>query len=254
MKLIVLGSGTSVPHPARAAPAHWVETAAGAALLDCGADAAHRMAAQHLAWERLAAIWISHFHLDHVGGLLPFLFGTKYAPQTQIRRHPLIIYGPQGLKRLIERLDAANDYGLMDQPFPLEIKEVLPGERFELLPDLTAQPFKTPHTSESLGLKLWDRQGRSLVYTADTGYDERLSEEARDASLLLIECSFRRNKPVTTHLEFSEAIEIARGANVRWAVLVHLYPEMDEFDAQTEAKVLWTGKTLAAYDGLTIEL
>ncbi|MCA1594376.1 MAG: MBL fold metallo-hydrolase, partial [Acidobacteria bacterium] len=79
MKLIVLGSGTSVPHPRRSSSAHWLEWSGGTLLLDMGASAVHRIAQENLDWAALDAVWVSHFHLDHVGGLAPFLFGTKYA-------------------------------------------------------------------------------------------------------------------------------------------------------------------------------
>jgi len=104
MQLVVLGSGTSVPHPQRAAAAHWLQTSGGSLLLDCSAAAVHRMAAERLDWTGLDAIWISHFHLDHIGGLAPFLFGTKHAPQTQGRRKPLTVYGPRGLDKLFRAL------------------------------------------------------------------------------------------------------------------------------------------------------
>src|SRR5918993_2174380 len=101
MKLTILGSGTSVPHPERASPAHWLETLNGTILLDISADASHRMAEEALDWTNLDAIWISHFHLDHMGGLAPFLFGVKWAPQTQSRTKPLRIYGPLGFSKIL---------------------------------------------------------------------------------------------------------------------------------------------------------
>ena len=72
-----------MPHPHRATPAFWLETSKGTVVLDFGADAPHRMAQENLDWPGLDSIWISHFHLDHMGGLTPFLFGVKWAPQTQ---------------------------------------------------------------------------------------------------------------------------------------------------------------------------
>lgn len=248
MRVVILGSGTSVPHPKRTASAHWLATEQTTLLLDCGADAPHRMAAHGLAWERLDAIWLSHFHLDHIGGVLPFLFGTKYAPQTQARRRPLVIYGPRGTVSRLERFDRANDYDLLDQPFPLEVREVALHEEFEIGPHLVARTFKTPHTDESLGIRLTDEHGRSVVYTSDTGFDETLVTEAQAASLLIIECSFRRDKPVATHLEFDEAAEIAMRAGARNTVLVHLYPEWDDAEMPTV-----DGLRLAD-DGLEIEL
>src|SRR5215208_4641425 len=146
MRLTVLGSGTSVPHPRRSASAHWVEAEGGTLLLDCSGPAVHRMAEEGCDWADLDAVWISHFHLDHVGGLAPFLFGTKHAPQTRNRRKPLTIFGGRGLEKLFRAFDEANSYNLLKQPFPVEIREVAPRSRFELLPGLQAQTFSTPHT------------------------------------------------------------------------------------------------------------
>src|SRR5688572_24978397 len=101
VKLTVLGSGTSVPHTNRSSSAYWLESSAGTLLLDCAPSAVHRMAAEHCDWANLDAIWISHFHLDHCGGFAPFLFGTKYAPDTQSRTKPLRVFGPRGLRQLI---------------------------------------------------------------------------------------------------------------------------------------------------------
>src|SRR5260370_25904407 len=110
MKLVVLGSGTSVPHPHRASAAFWLETSAGSVLLDCSADAAHRMAQENLDWPNLDAIWISHLHLDHCGGLAPLLFGLKWAPQTQARQKPLQIFGWVGIEKLLRATDESNNY------------------------------------------------------------------------------------------------------------------------------------------------
>src|SRR4030095_3944452 len=109
MKLVVLGSGTSVPHPRRSSAAYWLQTETGTLLLDIGPDAPHRMAQEQLAWDTLDAIWISHFHLDHLGGLAPFLFSIRWAPQTQNRRKALRIFGPKGLGLLIKSVDDANN-------------------------------------------------------------------------------------------------------------------------------------------------
>lgn len=254
MKLTVLGSGTSVPHPDRASAAHWLETSGGSLLLDISADAAHRMAEERLDWSNLDAIWVSHFHLDHLGGLPTFLFGSKWAPQTQSRTKPLRIFGPTGLERIMKTISDSNQYPLFEQPFPLEIVEVAPEQKFQILPGVSADTFKTPHTGESLALRLKDEGSITFVYTSDTGFSENLARFADKVDLLLMECSFRRNKPVEKHLELADAMKLAEMCGARKVVLAHLYPEWDGVDLEAEARRLWPGETIAAFDGLQVEI
>ena len=254
MKLVVLGSGTSVPHPRRSASAHWLEATGGTLLLDAGASVGQRMAAEGLDWARLDAVWISHFHLDHVGGLAPFLFGTRHAAPMRERRKPLRIFGAHGLARLLRAFDEANHYRLMEQYFPVEVREVAPGERFDLLPGLRAETLSTPHTPESLALRLTDRDGATLVYSSDTGYTETLSEFARGVGLFLLECSFPREKPIDTHLVLVEAMRLAQQSAPRRLLLAHLYPDWDGLDLAAEASKLWDGETIEARDGLRLEI
>jgi ribonuclease BN (tRNA processing enzyme) len=223
-------------------------------MLDMSGPALHRMAEEGCDWANLDAVWVSHFHLDHVGGLAPFLFGTKYAPQTQARAKPLTVYGPRGTRKLLKRFDEAGDYGLFEQPFPLEVREVSPRAEFEVFEGLAAETFSTPHTSESLAVRLTDSRGASLVYTSDTGFTEALAGFARAANLFLMECSFFRSKPVRTHLELEEAMRLARQSGARRVMLAHLYPEWDGVDIAAEAERLWDGETIEARDGLRLEV
>lgn len=254
MKLVVLGSGTSVPHAQRSSSAYWLGTRNGSLLLDISPDAAHRMAEEGLEWPTLDAIWVSHFHLDHVGGLAPFLFGTKWAPQTQSRSKPLKVFGPAGTRAWLEAIDGANNYRLFQQAFSITVMEVAGGAEFEIFSGLRARAFSTPHTQESLAIRLTEDEQSSLVYTSDTGYADELGEFAGGADLLLMECSFRRNKPMQTHLELADAMRLAQLAKPKRVLLTHLYPEWDGRDLVAEASALWPGETMAAVDGLRLEV
>lgn len=254
MKLVVLGSGTSVPHPERASPAFWLQNESGSVLLDCSADAAHRMAEENLDWPNLDAIWISHLHLDHCGGLPSLLFGLKWAPQTKVRRKPLRILGCEGTTKLLHAIDQTRDYGLLNQHFPIDIQEVSANADFEIVGGVMARTFSTPHTRESLAIRLIDHKMTSIVYSADTGYSEDLAAFASHADLLILECSFRRDKPTAKHLELAEAMHLANLAEPRKLLLAHLYPEWDGLDIEGKARELWSGETIAAYDGLCIEI
>lgn len=252
MKVTVLGSGTSVPHPSRTSSGYFVETDGCKILLDCSASIASRMAAAGLTWHELDAIWISHFHLDHVGGLPAFLAGTKHAAEMKDRTKPLQLIGPVGSISLIERFDAVNNYRLLEQPFPVEIVEVEPLDNFMIAGRVEAVAMKTPHTPESLALHI-SGDDRTMVYTADTGFDETIAAFANRVDLLVIECSFPKNKPAEKHLELAEAMYIIRKASPKHAVLTHLYPDWDKVNAdELIAEFSPPCRVTMAFDGLEI--
>ncbi len=256
MKFIVLGSGTAVPHARRSSSGYWLETSTGGTiLLDCSAAAVHRMAQEKLDWANLDAVWISHFHLDHCAGLAPFLFGTKYADETKNRTKPLRIFGAQGLKNLLDAFDKAGDYNLLKQPFPVEIVEVEPLEKFEILPTIEAVALDTPHTPESLAIHIRDADEKTFVYTSDTGFTKSIASFAGNVDLLVIECSFFKNKPVETHLDLSEAMYLIRYAKPKRVILTHFYPEWDAVNFQKEiAKFAPSCEIIEAKDGLKLIL
>ena len=254
MKLTVLGSGTSVPHRTRTSSAYWLQTSGGTLLLDCSPTAARRMAEEGLDWAGLDAIWISHFHVDHCGGLTAYLAGTKYAVATRSRTKPLTIFGPVGLRSLFERMDAVNNYRLTEQPFHVEIVEVEPLEKFEILTGIEAVALKTPHTDESLAIHIRDGES-TLVFSADTGVSETLATLTNQVDLFILECSFFKNKTTDKHLELAEAMYLIRKAKPKRAMLTHFYPEWDEVDFQLQVKNFDPRCDLIeAVDGLRMEV
>jgi len=255
MKLVVLGSGTAVPHPRRSSAAFWLECRSGSMMLDLSASAPLRMAQENLDWANLDAIWLSHFHLDHCGGLPPFLFGTRNAPEMRLRTKPLKIFGPVGTRRLIENFDQVNGYKLFKQHFPIEITEVEPLERFEIVSGVTAIALKTPHTPESMAVRIEEERGHTLVYTSDTGFAKELSAFAERADLFITESSYFKDKPVDKHLELAEAMYIIGQAGAMRAMLTHFYAEWDEVNFREEADRFDPAcEVIEAIDGLRLDL
>lgn len=254
MRLVVLGSGSTVPNPRRTSSAYWLETSGGNLLLDCSATAASRMAACGVDWPNTHAIWISHFHMDHCGGLGPLLAGFKHALEMKSRAKPLRIFGPAGLRALVDRMNDIYNYRLLKQTFPVEIVEIDELEKFEILMGVEAVALGTLHTDESHAIHIRDGE-TTLVYSADTGFDKRLAAFGRNVDLFMLECTFLSKKPVEKHLELAEAMFLVNKAKPKRAMLTHFYPEWDEVDFDEEiARFAPACDVIEAVDGLEIEV
>ena len=78
---------------------------------------------------------------------------------------------------------------------------------------------------------------------------------SQKVDLLLMECSFVRDKPVPKHLELAEAIHLIRKAEPKRAVLTHLFPDWDGVDFGAEVgKLEPLCEVVEATDGLKIEI
>jgi ribonuclease BN (tRNA processing enzyme) len=96
--------------------------------------------------------------------------------------------------------------------------------------------------------------GAELVYTSDTGFSREVADFARGVAVLLMECSFRVKPRHSKHLDLADAMRLAELARPGRVVLSHLYPVWDGADIAAEARQLWPGEILAAFDGLRLEV
>jgi ribonuclease BN (tRNA processing enzyme) len=254
MKLTVLGSGSTIPHPTRTSSAYWLETSGGNILLDCSATAPARMAQENLPWHELDAIWISHFHMDHCGGLGPFFAGVKHAEQMKKREKQLNVYGPPGIRKLIDAFSNVHNYRLFEQPFAVEVVEVTALEPFEIVHGVEAVTMSTPHTDESHAIRFRDGE-KTLVYSADTGFEDTIAALANRVDLFILECTYLKDKPLKKHLELAEAIYLIRKAHPARAMLTHFYPEWDAVNFDEEVtRFSPMCEVIEAKDGLTVEV
>src|SRR3954452_10168981 len=76
VKLTVAGCSPAWPNPGGAQSGYLVE-GAGRLLLDCGPGVLARLRSRE-PWPLVDAIALTHFHLDHWGDLVPWIFGASY--------------------------------------------------------------------------------------------------------------------------------------------------------------------------------
>ncbi len=220
--------------------------------MDCGAGTIHRLAACGLPWMELTHVALTHFHTDHVGELPALIYAMKYGSLAP-RREPLVVLGPRGTTSLLERLAAALGAWVTEPGFPLSVTELAPGELVGLREAVALEAHRTPHTDESLALRVTTPEGR-LVYTGDTGPSDDLADWASGCDLLLAECSLPEAMALETHLTPRQAGALAARARAKSLVLTHLYPPVEGADIVGEVRQVFAGQVAVARDGDRFEI
>jgi ribonuclease BN (tRNA processing enzyme) len=251
VKLTILGAGTCMLSPIRSCSGYWVEAGPVRMRLDSGAGTVHAMTRFGLPWETVTHQFISHFHLDHCGELPGLLWCLKHGRRTP-RSTPLEILGPVGLKALLETTSAMHLGNLFDQGFPITVRELSPGDAVGLGGGVTLSVAKTPHTPESLAVRM-EASGRSLAYTGDTAWSPDLPRFFGDVDLLVAECSHIELPVGSRHLDSTQAAMLAREANARRLIPTHFYFDPDKERLAERLAAGYDGGITVAGDGLTIE-
>lgn len=252
MKLTILGSGTVVPDGARNSAGYFIEAGSVRLMMDCGAGTVHAMARYGCDWEQLTHLYISHFHVDHVGELASLFFAFKYGMRGE-RVEPLMILGPRGLDRVMDGLRQAFGEKLFEPKFPVSLKMLEPGERIELSDTVTLTVAKTPHTDESLAVRITNGQ-RVVCYTGDTDYSEEVARFFEKPGVMIAECSFRERREGVPHLAISDVARMAAIAEAERLIVTHFYFEVDEDALRRELQRDYAGNVLIGRDGLQVEV
>jgi len=250
----ILGSGTCVPSLKRSACAVLMEIDTNKLLFDSGPGSMHRLLNAGVEIFDIDVIFYSHFHPDHTGELVPLIFATKY-PSSDRRKKPLTIVAGKGFNNFFNGLkDVYGDWlelpeGLLQV---IELSNTGPDQQsFECF-DVQTRPMK--HQEESIGYRVTDVHGKSMVYSGDTDVNDNLVSLAKNTDLLICESAMPDDMKVPGHLTPSLAGDMATRARVKNLVLTHLYPECDQADLVAQCRQTYQGPLQIAEDLMHIEV
>ncbi len=268
---LVLGTGGAVPTRTRAPAAYWVTLDGHGLLVDPGPGALVRLLRDPrgpAGVDEIETVLLTHLHLDHCADLAPLLFAL-HSPLPAAEA-PLQLIGPPGLRAYLDRLrDLYGDW-LRPAKRPVAETELAPGERLELaaarpgegrwrragpgLPGPSIAAERAEHgesrfSAANLCLRLTDGEGAVLAYSGDGEAGAGLLAAAREADLLLVECSTPDELYTPGHLTPSRVGELCAAARPRRVVLTHLYAPAAALDLPALVRRRFDGPVETAADG-----
>ncbi len=220
----MLGSGTAPSRAPRTPAGHAVRVGDEHLLFDCGPATMLRMAEAGIGFEKLAHVFVTHFHPDHVSDLGALLFARNIPGVESSAR--LTLWGPEGIDRFHAGLRQQYGDWVDGRQYRLEVRR-FPGEIRRR--GWTVRSREVEHVPGALAYRI-EAEGRSVVYSGDTGYCPAIVELCRGADLAVLECSLPDEDAVDTHLTPARCGRIAAEAGVGRLMLTHLYPACESID------------------------
>ena len=244
-RVVLLGTkGGPTPSPLRAAPATLIEIAGRAFVVDCGNGVANQLAKARMPLSRLAHIFVTHNHSDHmadVGTLIELAWSSGLIT-------PVTVHGSPPIGQIVHDQLAAYAYDIAGRireegRVPLaplvHVDERAAAGVVLREADVTVTSALVDHeTIKPAFAWRFDTPGRSIVISGDTRYSDNLVRLAKGADLLIHEAIYapaidhmggEAAPTLRDHLHRSHTVTedvglVAARAGVKKLVLSHLVP------------------------------
>lgn len=211
MKLVFLGTGGGIGTDFGNFQSNMVlSTDSGKKLLiDCGTDIRFSLTQAGFLSQDIDAVYISHLHADHVGGLEWFGFQRKFmcqkeVPQLIIQEHLVKMLWNNslsgGMRTLDEKEANLNDYFKVES---VQDDQVFEWEGLQLNIVKTTHMFSNKKQMPSYGLDI-RYKGKSYFITTDTRFTpDYFAPYYKNASIIFHDCETTKN-PSGVHAHFTE--------------------------------------------------
>jgi ribonuclease BN (tRNA processing enzyme) len=217
-------------------------------LLDCGATSLSALKRLALDPGEVRAVFVSHLHGDHFGGLPFLILDGQFSRRTK----PLTVVGPPGIaRRLTEAMECMfPGSSSTDRRFSVDTVELRPRSTVEAASvevagvEVAAWEVEHPSGAPPLALRL-AIGGTVIAYTGDTAWTDTIVSVARGADLLIAE-AYHRDKRVPYHLRYVDLTDHGHELACRRIVLTHMSNDMLQRSDPLAYEI--------AHDGLVVHL
>jgi ribonuclease BN (tRNA processing enzyme) len=225
MRLIVVGCSPAWPNPGGAQSGYLVN-GDGTLLLDCGAGVLAKLRLRE-DWPRVDSIVISHWHLDHWGDLVPWVWGSMFGLGREAAK-PELWLPPSGIELLSSFGERMGTPTMFWNAF--ELVEYTEGEPFRTAAGLTVTATQVPHyTLQTFAFRVTNG-AKTLAYSGDSAPTDALAEVARDADLFVCEATLidgEADGQPRGHLSADEAVAAFEASGARRLLVTHRPQELD---------------------------
>jgi len=284
IKIIFLGTSGSIPSKSRGLPSIAIH-AKEWLLFDCGEGTQRQMMKYNVHYGRFKSIFITHNHLDHYLGLLGLtetynlvlpnkkipiflpkdlvnsnLFSNKKNVELNQLKIGLIYENSEFEISAFPVTHIKNSFGFVliekDRIKFDEKKAYSFGLKGKMFKEIEEKGFVKIGRKK---IKLEDvgkvKRGIKIVYSGDTVYSDEVISMSKDADVLIHDSTYLNKEDDIRHAHSTadEAAMVAKKANVKMLILVHINPRYNGKELLSSAKRIFKNVVLSE-DGLTIDL
>jgi len=264
LHVALCGTGSPLPNPGRAGPCNVIIAGKQIYVIDIGEGGGRNINLMGLPLGRIAGVFLTHFHSDHIDGMGPLML-TRWTAGTNTA--PVPVYGPTGVDRVIAGFNAAyaiddtyrtGHHGAAIAPprgaggiaLPFTLPEPGRGDTVVVLEKdgLKVTAIRVDHgpVKPAVGYR-FDYKGRSVVISGDTAKSAALTTAAMGTDLLVHEALQPQLVKMMTaglqakgmnnlaqitrdilnyHTTPEQAAEVAQAAGAKELVLSHIVPSI----------------------------
>lgn len=193
------------------------------------------------------AIFVSHNHLHHAGGLNELIDAMTY---SGIDKRGVLISDDETLRGSHQEKPSVSNYhkGLVERFMAIKA-----GTRVGVN-EINIQATHSSHTPTSVGFKFYADKF-TVSYTGDTDYSKELVKDHKDAEVIIINCKYPLELNEKGHMNSEDVIKFLQKTKPKLAILTHFGVKMLDSDPIHQAREIQKrteSQVIAAKDGLVV--